>query len=526
MSWREINDSIRACKATPNPIRCLQQLFIKTRDGHVAMALGTEYEALAQFGEARQWFETAAQRYPKPEFKSNAQAALRRVGSKLQAGATSHGDESHRAELHVVECSKSKIWDQNTDAPRFVPARDAYQGEAIRNWRADTRSSTDRWLVLSARYGFIDADQPIENYDVTFSNTGTGPITKDALRAQVLGQTRWSDKMPIGRFRRVVVHGGEHYVKNVRAAFVDAEIVIEAADGSRSIVPPITEPAGFSWSRTRATAIGTALGQVPESVFVNFDKSEPEWPVVQRLGNWPDERLARLAAMCLGFSDYQLGTGGAEAYWDAIGEEVAKTEVSNSAGILELLIRVCKHSVSSRLAERKLARVKKVIERWSDGSAPDEPKALWRWLAYALNQHPDAKTVVMAMKIVDLMHLAKHEEYLDFGADVPLPVDLRIARLSLTSGLVHDSQGQPISHRDKDANEVASTNRPMLVEAWRSVSQAAGGISLLRIDSLAWQLAEHVKGVQPDNLITQHLLDVGCSRAVASKLASELTRHG
>ena len=102
---------------------------------------------------------------------------------------------------------------------RFVPAKQAYLGDAITSWLTDPRASKERWLILSARYGFIDPDQPIENYDVTFSDASTGPITDDALAAQVRCQVRWRDAVPLKQFSRVVVHGHHNYVERVRSAF-------------------------------------------------------------------------------------------------------------------------------------------------------------------------------------------------------------------------------------------------------------------------------------------------------------------
>jgi uncharacterized protein DUF6884 len=109
--------------------------------------------------------------------------------------------------LHIIECSKRKIWDRGVPStPRFVPAKQAYLGSAITSWLADPRASNERWLILSARYGFIDPDQPVENYDVTFKLLSTGPITDDALAAQVRCQVRWADAVPIRQFTRVIVH--------------------------------------------------------------------------------------------------------------------------------------------------------------------------------------------------------------------------------------------------------------------------------------------------------------------------------
>jgi hypothetical protein len=121
-------------------------------------------------------------------------------------------------------CRDAADWDRDGDddtdtTPRFVPARDAYRGKAISSWLQDSRAETERWLILSARYGFIDPDQPIENYDVTFSRPATGPITVDALTAQVEHQVLWPDARPIRQFSRVIVHGGDAYFERVRLAF-------------------------------------------------------------------------------------------------------------------------------------------------------------------------------------------------------------------------------------------------------------------------------------------------------------------
>src|SRR5205814_1690627 len=133
------------------------------RDGHVAAALGEEYERLGKIDDARRWFAEAAHLYPKPEYKARALAALHRLGGSAQA-AYFETAPAQSSVLHVIECSKRKIWDLGTPSTsRFVPAKQAYLGDAIRSWLGDPRASNERWLILSARYGFIDPDQPIEN---------------------------------------------------------------------------------------------------------------------------------------------------------------------------------------------------------------------------------------------------------------------------------------------------------------------------------------------------------------------------
>jgi hypothetical protein len=327
--------------------------------------------------------------------------------------------------LHIIECSKKKIWGVGgPTTPRFVPAKQAYLGEAITSWLADPRSSKERWLILSARYGFIDPDQPIENYDVTFRLLSTGPITDDALAAQVRCQVRWADAVPIGQFSRVVVHGHNDYFDRVRLAFstIGAQVVrddrqvesashraaspsgsITSTSTSNSADRPFRTASAFTWSRERANAIGLILGQLPLQVFVNFDQSEPESPVLERLAAWTDRPLACLTAVCLGITDYQLGAGAATGYWNAVMMEVDRRVPSKATDVIELMARVCRHPVSARLADQKLARVEKVVRSWESERVPAEPVELWKWLAVTLRQPEEAKTIVMAMKLVDLL---------------------------------------------------------------------------------------------------------------------------
>jgi hypothetical protein len=244
VNWREINEAISRCRRSSDSVACLTALFERMRDGHAAAALGEEHERRGRIDDAKRWFTEAHRLYPKPEFKARALAALRRLGTSEQP-ERSETAPAQGSVLHIIECSKRKVWDMAVPTPRFLPARQAYLGDAIRSWLADPRASTERWLILSARYGFIDPDQPIENYDVTFKLPSTGPIPDDALAAQVRYQVRWADAVPIRQFSRVVVHGHRDYFDRVRAAFspVGAQVVgdggqVESGDNDAASIPP------------------------------------------------------------------------------------------------------------------------------------------------------------------------------------------------------------------------------------------------------------------------------------------------
>lgn len=231
--WAFINSSIGRCRSSSDPRACLERLFNETGDGHVAFTLGEVMRSAGDITSAIEWFRRAEQKYPLPRFQQKARAAR----LSLEARAPQADRQPQETDtLYVVCCSKEKIWDTEPGAARFVPARSAYVGAFIKNWLRSTRADTCRWLILSARYGFIDPDQPVCNYDVTFSDQATGPITDSALVAQAAHQRRWPDDRPLSQFKVVRVFGSRDYLARVRTAFeplgaVVATVALEDLQG-------------------------------------------------------------------------------------------------------------------------------------------------------------------------------------------------------------------------------------------------------------------------------------------------------
>lgn len=214
--WAEINSSIGRCRRSSDPRACLERLFNLTGDGHVAFALGELMSSAGDITSAVEWFRRAEQRYPLRPYQEKARTARLALEAQAQRADVLPQETDT---LYIVSCTKEKIWDTEPGAARFVPARSAYLGAFVRNWLGSTQAETARWLILSARYGFIDPDQPICNYDVTFSDQATGPITDSALVAQAAHQRRWPDNRPLSQFKVVRVFASRDYLAKVRTAF-------------------------------------------------------------------------------------------------------------------------------------------------------------------------------------------------------------------------------------------------------------------------------------------------------------------
>jgi len=66
--------------------------------------------------------------------------------------------------LVIVPCGKKKIWSKLVH-PKKVPAKDAYIGSYFRLCKLYAEKFSDKWVIFSGKYGIIEPNTPIENYD-------------------------------------------------------------------------------------------------------------------------------------------------------------------------------------------------------------------------------------------------------------------------------------------------------------------------------------------------------------------------
>lgn len=285
--------------------------------------------------------------------------------------------------------------------------------------------------------------------------------------------------------------------------------------------------------RSRPLPVGRALAAIPESVYAAIDSGEPEWPLLQELVAAGDVGL--LAGLALALSDFQLGAGGAARYWQEAGALLAGLELKAPADVRALMQRLMAKPVSSRLATLKLARVEKLL---ASGVPPllrsrglqelgRSPMPLWHELAVGMRQQPDAKTIAFAMKVFDLLHKITTGGYASFPANVPIVADLRIARVSLSSGLLRPAGGS-VQDAMVQVTKNGGFDSATVRAVWASVAEHAPGVSLFRIDSLVWQVAEPVhrlrqQGDAAKEAVAQALRRYHAPEAVARDVGAEIT---
>jgi hypothetical protein len=126
--------------------------------------------------------------------------------------------------LVVVPCGQTKIWKFD---PKHGPAKamDAYTGSPFQVNKSFAQLFSDRWVILSAKYGFMDPEFMIpEDYDVAFKKPATKPISLNELEKQV-------QEKNLLDFNIVVALGGEEYADIITRLFSKHSKVVAPAKG-------------------------------------------------------------------------------------------------------------------------------------------------------------------------------------------------------------------------------------------------------------------------------------------------------
>lgn len=126
--------------------------------------------------------------------------------------------------LIIVPCGQAKIWKRE---PNHGPAKakNAYIGAPFKVNKAFAEKFGDRWIILSAKYGFIDPNFIVrENYNVTFKKPSTNPVSMKTLKKQLREKNLYG-------YDIVVSLGGKDYSKIVREVFRNMSKVAVPTEG-------------------------------------------------------------------------------------------------------------------------------------------------------------------------------------------------------------------------------------------------------------------------------------------------------
>ena len=231
--WSYVNQALRTIvsKRVKEPFRTnsLKLLFDETQDGWVALRLARELRLQSKFDEALKFAAKAENLMPIPSRKVEARQEIDSIRLAIKRSETSETSETPDL-LVIVGCTRRKIWSLRKDAERYVPAKDAYVGDNFKQWIEKDINNPKltvkgfRWIILSGKYGFIEPEHPISDYDVNLNNPAHGPMSKESLTGQAHKQPRFDDKLLLNEFKEIVVHASDSYLQVVREIFPERAI--------------------------------------------------------------------------------------------------------------------------------------------------------------------------------------------------------------------------------------------------------------------------------------------------------------
>ncbi|MHA1506236.1 MAG: DUF6884 domain-containing protein [Candidatus Asgardarchaeia archaeon] len=222
VDWSIINEKIKECLNSTDPLSCLLRLFEETDDGWVAFKIGKILEGSNRLEEALSYYKDAYERLPLPKYKNMAKKRIEDIEKKLSVSSTV--ETNNKRTLFIVACTKRKIWDLSEDAPKYVPASEAYVGTTMKRWLNSKESKKYPWIIFSSKYGFIERDHPIRNYDIHFINS-PGAVSEETLLRQIIYQK--FDEIRISSFNKVYFVGSEDYFRKLKQVFARAGMELE-----------------------------------------------------------------------------------------------------------------------------------------------------------------------------------------------------------------------------------------------------------------------------------------------------------
>lgn len=256
-----------------------------------------------------------------------------------------------------------------------------------------------------------------------------------------------------------------------------------------------------------------------------FDRKEPEYKFIENLHSKNVRaKYASLLGVVAGVLDFQLSKGGAEKFWKELLEVSSSFKIDSSEKVEAILRIFITKPINAKRRDIKIKRIDKIFpnfSRWFLGNFNEirkNPLILWYELAKALNSKLEQKTIVFSMKVFDLVYLIYFGRYANFPEDIPIPVDFHIKNVGISLGIIT---------RYASEEEVR--------EAWSIFSKKLSNrlnrkISLLRLDSLAWQVGKILYSCNYSRKlseieITKYFINVGIPKITSEKLAKEFVRY-
>ncbi|ALU12149.1 hypothetical protein EYM_00860 [Ignicoccus islandicus DSM 13165] len=198
-----------------------------------------------------------------------------------------------------------------------------------------------------------------------------------------------------------------------------------------------------------------------------IEETDPQYKAIKKLVDvLGDKALPIIVGNAL--ISYRLSSTG-EQYWNELADYFSK----NPNSTLEEFLKQSKFNRALR--EQKLKRLKKAEELLKELSEDplkfSDLDLLRSRLAEVFKSRGTEKTIVFAAKMAYYFYKAKG---IEVKGDVPLPIDLRIATLTCTSGVLYD-----------EPERIMEVLREEAMNKWSEIAKEAG-IKTLHLDAILW----------------------------------------
>jgi len=123
--------------------------------------------------------------------------------------------------LCIATCGAKKIWSVNPNAPKHVPAKEAYVGPLARKTIEYAQTfHPGNYVILSAKYGFLLPDEKISDYDAYCNKNPV--ITIPELKKQAAEKT--VNGIALKDYDKVVVIGSSCYCNWAKKVFGEKKV--------------------------------------------------------------------------------------------------------------------------------------------------------------------------------------------------------------------------------------------------------------------------------------------------------------
>lgn len=261
----------------------------------------------------------------------------------------------------------------------------------------------------------------------------------------------------------------------------------------------------YSPDKRRICEIADVLSRTKRIIPV-IEDNDPQYRAVYMLVEKKGYRVASLSVVANALVSYQLTSRG-ETYWKMFSKWMVEADSSTPSRLLQTHMEFLRNTRYNRIGlSNKIERLRRIYssrlasELYSDPlSYCERIDVLTSRLASLFRSDPFAKTIVFSGKMYYYVCRACGASV---GGEIPIPVDRRVAYVSLSSCLIRGcSSTLPVCSRDL----IKPMYRRHVINVWMEVSRKSR-IPSYSLDSIVWVLGRYIESGNKTEDVLQHIL--------------------